>query len=686
MNERIALGRSLLRRVEKVLCAMGLLLALGSAQAADYNVLVQAQVAGHLRVRTLADGRVETDYSYRDNGRGPDLKESFRVAANGAPRDYRGRGRSTMGAEIAEDFDVTDARAHWRSRADSGDTPAGEDFVFIPLEASPGYYGALVRMLLAQPDGSAGTLGGLKIRAEVLARLTPDAATGPLALVAVTGADAQPWYYWVRDDAGHGLFAITWPGWALAEQGAEALVPTLLARQQQAADERLAVLRQRLARPLDGVTLIRNVRWFDAPAARMRGPSDVWISHGRIDAVTEPGALRNLPERAIDGRGRSLLPGLWDMHAHLWSEEGLAHLAGGVTSVRDPGNDNQELLRLRSRIERGEVIGPNVYAAGFIEGKSPFSARNGIVAESLDDALDAVNWYACHGYVGIKLYNSIKPEWVKPLTARARSLGLHVNGHVPAFMLAEQAVRAGYEELTHINQVMLNFVSRPGDDSRTLVRFERVGSDAQAVDLGSPAVRRFIALLRERHIVVDPTLMTFEAMFTQAQGEPDPTLAGVAEHLPVLWQRQLRAAPMDLEGAKLDTYRRSYAKLLALTRDMHRAGVPLVSGTDGTAGLGLHRELELYVKAGIPAPEVLRIATWNGAQVVGASGQRGRIARGYVADLVLVDGDPSIDIGQLRHASLVIQGQVAYAPAELYEAMGFKPFAAAPRVVQRPAP
>lgn len=667
---------------------IGLLLwlALGSARGAEYTVLSQEHVAGHLRVETQSDGRIETDYSYRDNGRGPDIKESFRLATNGAPRDYRGRGRSTMGAEIAEDFDVVEAHARWRSRADSGDVPADDDFVFIPLEASPGYYGALVRMLLAQPDGSAGTLGGLKIRAEILARLTPDAATGPLALVAVTGADAQPWYYWVRDDASHALFAITWPGFAVAEKGAEALVPALLARQQQAANERLGALRQRLAKPFEGVTLIRNVRWFDAPAARMRGPSDVWISQGRIDAVTEPGALRVLPERAIDGRGQTLLPGLWDMHAHLWSEDGLAHLAGGVTSIRDPGNDNQELLRLRDRIERGEVIGPNVYAAGFIEGKSPFSARNGIVAETLDEALDAVSWYACHGFVGIKLYNSIKPEWVKPLTTKARSLGLHVNGHVPAFMLAEQAVRAGYEELTHINQVMLNFVSRPGDDSRTLLRFQRVGSDAQAVDLASPKVRRFIALLRERQVVVDPTLMTFEAMFTQAQGELDPVLGDVAGHLPVLWQRQLRVAPMDLAGDKLATYRASYAKLLALTRDMHRAGVPLVAGTDGTAGLGLHRELALYVKAGIPAPEVLRIATWNGARVAGASAERGRIARGYAADLLLVEGDPSQDIEALRRASLVIQGRVAYAPAELYEAMGFKPFVAAPGMLVRPRP
>lgn len=201
------------RVVRTLLAALALHGAAAQSQGpgrAEYTVLMQ-QAAGHLRVESQADGRIVTDYSYRENGRGPDIQESFRLAANGAPRDYRGRGRSTMGAEIAEDFDVVDARARWRSRADSGEAPASEDFVFIPLEASPGYYGALVRMLLAQPEGRAATLGGLTIRAEVLARLTPDAATGPLALVAVTGADAQPWYYWVRDDAGHALFATCSP-------------------------------------------------------------------------------------------------------------------------------------------------------------------------------------------------------------------------------------------------------------------------------------------------------------------------------------------------------------------------------------------------------------------------------------------------------------------------------------------
>ena len=239
-------------------------------------------------------------------------------------------------------------------------------------------------------------------------------------------------------------------------------------------------------------------------------------------------------------------------------------------------------------------------------------------------------------------------------------------------MRAEEAVRAGYDELTHINQVMLNFLVRPGDDTRTLMRFERVGTDGASLDLRSAKAQAFIRLLRQRGTVVDLTLGTFEAMYTQAQGQPNPSVAAIASHLPVLWQRGIRAAEVDLDGPRLVRFRESFQRMLQLTVALHRAGVPLVAGTDGWSGIGLHRELELYVQAGIPAPEALRTATWNPARVAGEQDRRGRIQRGFVADLVLVEGDPSVRISDIRRASLVIQGRVAYEPAALYESDGLQ--------------
>lgn len=659
-----------------------------AAHGADYVVVIQNLPAGHLKVQTTVDGWAETDYSYRNNGRGPDLRERIRVDDNGLPVAFEVSGRSTMGAEVRENFRREGDRAVWTSRADQGDERVPEDFVFLPLESSAAYDEAVVRLLLSRPGAAAPTMGGTRLAAEVPLKLSlpgPDGVPVALALVVVTGGDSSPWYYWVRDDAGHALFAITWPGWALIEKGFEALVGPLTERQRQAVDERLVALRAKLTQPLDGLTLIRGVRWFDAPAARMRGPADVWLADGRIAEVVAPGTLKTTPDRVVDGSGRTLIPGLWDMHAHMWPNGGLMHLAGGVTNVRDPGNQNADLLRMRQRIGRGEIPGPAIFPSGLIEGKSPFNLRMGFVVADLQAGLDAVDWYAAHGYNAVKLYNSIQPDWVKPLAARAHALGLRVTGHVPAFMRAEDVVRAGYDELTHINQVMLNFLVKPGDDTRTLVRFERVGADAQALDLKSPKARAFIKLLKDRGTVVDATAMTFEAMFTQTQGQPNPVTAEYANHLPVLWRRGLRVAEMDLEGAKLKAYRASYERMLQMIVALHRAGVTLVTGTDGLAGLGLQRELALYVQAGIPAPEVLRIATLNGARIAGQGAMRRRIERGYEADLVLLDGDPAKDIAALRKASLVIQGRIAYSPDRIYEAIGFKPFVAG-AVMETPQP
>jgi len=669
-----------LRTALPALLALGaVLLAAGMAHAEatqHYSVLIQQQAAGHLTVTEGPDRRIVVDQTWRDNGRGPDIRETYTLDAAGVPQDYQGEGRSTFGAEIRERFSVQGGRLRWQSRVDAGDEAVAPGTLFLPLEGSFAYTADLVRALLRRPEGRAPVVGGHQLAAERLATTTVAGPDGPLplVLVAITGADAQPWYLWLRDDASLRLHLVGWPGFAVVARGHEATADELIQRMLAAQDAWLAQLQQRHARALPGLTLIRGVRWFDAPAAVMRGPADVYLRAGLITAVTAPGALRDTrPDQVIDGTGRSLLPGLIDMHTHLWAGEAPLHLVHGVTAVRDLGNDNAELDRLQARLAARQLPGPKLYIAGFIEGKSAFSSRSGVVIDSLDAGLAAIDAYAARGIRQIKLYNSIQPAWVKPLAAHARARGMKVAGHVPAFMLAEQAVRDGYDELTHINQLMLNFVTRPGDDPRTLVRFTRVGDDAHRLDLTSPRARAFVQLLRTRGTVVDLTLATFEAMYTQAQGQPNPVLAPVAEQLPVTWRRGLKVAEMDLDGAKLATYRASWQRMLQLTRALHRAGVPLVAGTDNTAGFSLHHELALYVQAGLSPGEALRTATWTPAQVLGAGQERGRIAPGLAADLLLVEGDPSRRIGDLRRIGLVLQGGQAYAPDALFQAMGFKP-------------
>jgi hypothetical protein len=369
------------------------------------------------------------------------------------------------------------------------------------------------------------------------------------------------------------------------------------------------------------------------------------------------------------------------MHSHEDAWNSILQIAGGVTTSRDMGTlDNAYLAGLIADIGRGDAIGPHIEPAGYIEGDSPYSSRGNFVVKSVEEAKAAVDWYAQRGYRQIKLYNSIKPEWAAPIAAYAHSRGLRVSGHVPAFSRSERVVRDGYDELQHINQLMLNFVSDPDTDSRTLARFNLVGERARTLDLDSRAVRDFIALLAERGIDIDATMATFEAMYTQEQGDMDPSLAAVADHMPFATRRAWRINSNDVSGGKLEVYRSSWKRMMEFLGRLHAAGVPLLAGTDSLAGFMLHRELELYVQAGIPAGEAIRIATENGARYAGVLADRGTIERGKRADLILVDGDPTKNISDIRRVSYVLKNGVGYAPADLYGSFGVRPFTEPPEI------
>jgi hypothetical protein len=506
-----------------------------------------------------------------------------------------------------------------------------------------------------------------------------------VGLYAIKGLGMEPSHVWLRQD-NQALFAQVYPGHGgVVAQGFEAEAERLGELQKRAEFERLQRMARELPQVLPGLTVIEGVRWFDAQAAVLRGPSDVFLQDGRIAFVAPPGRLPAAQAaQRIAGQGRTLLPGLVDMHSHLGPSDLLLNLAAGVTAVRDVGNTHADLSDLTQRIERGELLGPRVAANGFIEGKSPFSSQADFVPDTLPEALAAIDWYAAHGFRQLKLYNSIRPQWVKPMVAHARSLGLRTGGHVPAFMTAREAVEAGFDEIHHINQVALNFLVSPADDTRTLLRFSLVGDKAAGLNLNDAPTQAFLALLKKRGTVVDPTLVAFEGMYTQRQGQPNPSYAMVAPHLPAVVQRGFLFAESELDDDKARRWAASWKVLLELTRRLHAAGIPLVAGTDAMAGFSLHRELELYVQAGIGAAQALKIGTWNGAKYSDRLHELGSIERGKRADLLLVEGDPVADIRALRRVALVFQGlggqTRALSPAALYASMGIQPFVQAAEV------
>jgi hypothetical protein len=648
-----------------------------------YTVLIQDRPSGSEVTVFHADGRVDTDMSYRDNGRGPDLKEHSRVSPDGTLLSLDTTGKSTFGAPIEEHYTLKGQTAQWRSLADRGTKTLAGPAVYVPNDNSFSDIGVVARAALKQPQGKiAGLPGGELTITKVLDRsVQSGGSTRQVSLYALTGLTTQPVFAWLTTGATPQFFAFIFPGFLhVIEQGWEASAPELDKVQEQAERDWLRGLATRLAHPMPDPVLIKNVRVLDAEHAQLLPAQDVYVFRGHIAALYPAGSTPREAGTVIDGSGRVLMPALFDMHAHENTWNLLLQIAGGVTTSRDMGNDNARLQQIILQVDSGEIVGPRIIPCGFIEGDSQYSASGGFRVKDLQGAKDAVEWYAQHGYRQIKIYNSFHPEWVAETAALAHERGMRVSGHIPAFMTSAEAIRAGYDEIQHINQLMLVFFVGPKDDTRTLARFYLLAENAHALDLSSPKVTELVNLMKEHHTALDTTLTAFEGNFTQMQGELDPSFAAVADHVPVAVRRGWLENSMNVTAKNVATYRASYDKMVQFVGQLYRAGVPLEAGTDDIAGFTLHRELELYVRAGIPPAEALRIATWNGARFTGRLDELGSVALHKRADLILVDGDPTQNISDIRRISLVMKDGVVYFPAEVYEAIGVKRFVDPPPV------
>jgi len=248
-----------------------------------------------------------------------------------------------------------------------------------------------------------------------------------------------------------------------------------------------------------------------------------------------------------------------------------------------------------------------------------------------------------------------------------------VGGHVPAYMTARQFIEAGADELQHINFVFLNFFFDEVQDTRTPARFTTVAQRASKLDLESPEVRSFVQLMKDRRIVLDPTVTVFNTMFTRQPGAVGPGYAPIASRLPPQIRRSLLSGGLQIPKGSEQQYRDSADAMLRMIKLLHDSGITLVAGTDALPGFTLHHELELYVQSGISAPEVLRIATLNGAKVLGRDADLGSIAPGKFADMILVDGDPARRIGDIRNTELVVKDGKVYEVDALYRSIGVLP-------------
>ncbi len=576
---------------------------------------------------------------------------------DGMPMSVQIRGVTPQG-DAGETFAIDNGQATWKSQVDAGKAAYSAPAFYATLNGPIDQSAWLLERLLASPNRTMNLLPGGKARAEKLTTLDVGSGANKKTVTAwaVHGISSAPIPIWAdANDKFFGLsFFLSWlpEAYASEHQRLTEAQSTALAAQAPA-------LANALVKKPAGVVAFTHVQVFDADARMFMPDRTVLVDQGLIVAEGAADEIK-VPAGAtiFDGRGKTLLPGLWDAHMHTASDyTGLQELSMGVTSIRDPGNDDSLTLDRRKRAAAGELLAPNVYPSSLIDGKGPFTAQVANAATSEAEAVAFVQKAKEKGFTGVKFYGTLNKAWLPAAAAEAHKQGLHVHGHIPVGMRPLEAIHAGYDEVTHINWIAMQ--AMPDSvvaASNGIMRFEGPGRYMKDMDLDAKPIKDIIATMAAKGIYSDPTMVAFEGLYFPENGDLSPAYAPFIGTLPPSVERGFRiggfAVPKDLTRAD---YRASWAKMVQLLGKMHQAGVPIVAGTDG-AGIELVRELEIYVQAGMTPAQALATATIVPARLVGQDTSTGSIKVGKVADLVLVDGDPSKRIGDLRQTRTVVLG------------------------------
>jgi hypothetical protein len=642
------------------------------ADATRYNFLLAGNKAGLMAVWTSADGARHNFFAFNDRGRGPSITTRVVLDRSGIPTQIDATGNNYMKGAVEEHFRLANGKATWKNKAEQGEKQLSAPAFYVPLDGV--LSGEMESALLTASGGRLPLLPEGEARIEKVLERTVEVAgkTRKVTLCEETGLSFTPNPVWLGEDGK--LFASGSDWGALVRDGGESAWPALLEAQKARAASRGEEMARKLSRKPAGKLLITHARLFDSESAAVEDGMSVLIFGSRIVAVGPDGNITAPGAEVLDAKGKMLLPGLWDMHVHLgeW-DDGLLHMAAGVTSVRDMANDIDHLHALKTKFDSGALIGPRISMAGFMDGRGPYQGPSKVFADTPEEAIAQVHRYKSLGYEQIKLYSSLKPELVPVIAAEAHGLGLRLSGHVPAFMTMQQAIEQGYDEVQHANMWFLNFEFDQVKDTRTPARFTAVAEQAAELDLHSARVQSFVRLLQEHHTVLDPTVTVFEQMFVSRPGTVAPNMAEAADRLPAQIRRGLLGGGLPVPEGKDQRYRDSFQAMLRMLKMLYDAGITIVPGTDDLAGFTLHRELENYVAAGIPAPRVLQMDTLGAARVMKHDDLRGSIAPGKLADVILVDGDPAARISDIRRVVTVIKDGTIYDAAALYQELGVRP-------------
>jgi imidazolonepropionase-like amidohydrolase len=424
--------------------------------------------------------------------------------------------------------------------------------------------------------------------------------------------------------------------------------------------------------------VITHVTVIDATGAAEKSDMTVTVLGDRIAGIEKSSGKTVKDGQVIDGRGKFLIPGLWDMHVHTnfgdWlpgGEEIILPLfvANGVTGVRDMGGDLHQLLKWRDQISTGTILGPRMVISGpMIDGAPPHFPAS-VAVSTAAEGRKAVDDLKEGGADFIKVQSYIPRDAYFAVAEESKKQGMTFVGHVPDAIRASEASNAGQKSIEHYTGIFEGcstiedkLLKGPKGPKRVLETYSE------------PKCAALIALLAKNGTWQVPTLTWERGQWLI--DDLDLSQSPGAQYAATSWRKKTYKQFTESILKELDTdpvadRRQFVAKELEMTWAMHRAGVPLMAGTDTAAGVyvipgfSLHQELELFVKAGLTSMEALQTATLNPAKFLGRTRDSGTVETGKFADLVLLDADPLSDIRNTQKISVVILGGRYFSRADL---------------------
>jgi imidazolonepropionase-like amidohydrolase len=603
---------------------------------------------------TAKDAQLSADWSYVDRGRRIHTTAAAQYAADYSPRTLKvDRFNDTTRTPA---LDVTVDGKHATVVRNGATATVELPSVAFPISQYTPVSQHLALLRYWKAHGSPASLSvfpgdplnPVKIRQQGVDELMAGGRRVALTRYSIDGVVWGIEYAWLDPEGRLAMFASAAGGLSTKTVRAE-LMPQydeLMRIATRAAMRDLEAVSSRAVPVLQGKVALVGATLVDGTGRAPIPDATVIVAGGRIVAAG-PSATTRVPPgtKTFNVRGKTIVPGLWDMHAHLHQLEWLpAYIAAGVTSVRDMGSELPFVVALRAAVDSGRANGPHIHLAGLVDGDGP-NAFGAFSATTPAEGRAIVRKYHELGFEQMKLYDLLAPAVVAAICDEAHHLGMSVTGHLPRALSVTAAVDSGMDQFAHMP----------------------VRGDAQA-----DSTRAVIAYLRAHGTVIDPT-ESWSEIGGHSREESVQTFQPVLQHLPPPFV-QSRVAGWGSATTDPATAHARLQHSLATIRALHDAGVPIVAGTDeGIPGFSLYREMELYVMAGFSPMDALRAATAVPAAVLHRDKEVGTVEPGRRADLLVLDKNPLDDISNIRTSHYVMKDGRLFENAALWRVAGFTP-------------